>query len=81
MDSTAIEHALGNDSLLTEIHYIGEIIHLRLTIIDRLRQVGRERWRSSNLQETDHEILETIEELEGFHAIMRAKVEELILQN
>lgn len=80
MNSTAIDHTLSYDSLLTEIHHLSETIHLGLINIDRLRQVGRERWRSSNVQEIDYEILETIEELEGFHASMRAKVEELVLQ-
>jgi len=80
MNLTAVDHALRNASLLTEIYHLSDTIHLGLINIDRLHQVGRERSRSSNVQETDHEILETIEELEGFHASMRAKVEELILQ-
>jgi hypothetical protein len=80
MNSAAINQTLRNASLLTEIHHLSETIHLGLINIDRLRQVGRERWRTSNI-ETNHDILETIEELEGFYASMHAKVEELILQS
>ena len=81
MNSAAINQTLRNASLLTEIHHLSETIHLGLINIDRLRQVGRERWRTTNVQEAYHHILETIEELEGFHASMHAKVEELILQS
>lgn len=80
MNSTVIKQALHNASLLSEIHHLSETIHLGLINIDRLRQVGRERWRTGNVQGPDHEILETIEGLEGFHASMDAKVKELILQ-